>query len=200
MQQRRALYFPSPSFAILFVQNVICSEINLARLITSHLFQNLRYQHLRPLTDRLSWRKLPFNVLQRRLQLSLKKLSDLIYHLRLLNYGRDSFRTASESHRGSLNESRNVSLSSNFSDSADSGSRRETDQEDEEEFVPTEFQLKMLMKYQKFLNPIEEGGSSSDSINTERRKEDESPKSENSNSSDESKNYDNQVKDIESSE
>ncbi|KAA6370063.1 MAG: hypothetical protein EZS28_034410, partial [Streblomastix strix] len=111
-----------------------------------------------------------------------------------------SFRTASESHRGSLNESRSESLSSDFSDSADSGSRRETDQEDEEEFVPTEFQLKMHMKYQKFLNPIEEGRSRLDSINTERRKEDESPKSENSNSSDESKNYDNQIKNIKSSE
>ncbi|KAA6390546.1 MAG: hypothetical protein EZS28_013925, partial [Streblomastix strix] len=111
-----------------------------------------------------------------------------------------SFRTASESHRGSLNESRNVSLSSDFSDSADSGSRRDADQEDEEEFVPTEFQLKMYMKYQKFLNPIEEGRSSLESINTGGIKEDESPKSENSNSSDELKNKDNQIKDIKSSE
>ncbi|KAA6333489.1 MAG: hypothetical protein EZS28_053166 [Streblomastix strix] len=63
-----------------------------------------------------------------------------------------SFKTASESHRGSLNESiTSNSLSSVFSDSADSGSRRETDKEDEEEFVPTEFQLKLHMKYQKFL-------------------------------------------------
>ncbi|KAA6360839.1 MAG: hypothetical protein EZS28_043634 [Streblomastix strix] len=68
----------------------------------------------------------------------------------------------------------------------------EEKQKDQEEFIPTEFQLKMHMKYQKFLNPIEEGGSILDSINTGGRKEDESPITENSNSSDELKNYDNQ--------
>ncbi|KAA6376928.1 MAG: hypothetical protein EZS28_027546 [Streblomastix strix] len=90
-----------------------------------------------------------------------------------------SFRTASESHRGSLNESRSVSLSSDFSDSADSGSRREAGQEDEEEFVPTEFQLKMHMKYQKFLNERY-------NIDTGKGKEDEST-TQNTFSNDESK-------------
>ncbi|KAA6378694.1 MAG: hypothetical protein EZS28_025779 [Streblomastix strix] len=57
------------------------------------------------------------------------------------------FRTASESRRGSLNES----ISSDFSQSEYYEMESETGKEDEEEFIPTEFQLKMHMKYQKFL-------------------------------------------------
>ncbi|KAA6374324.1 MAG: hypothetical protein EZS28_030149 [Streblomastix strix] len=101
-----------------------------------------------------------------------------------------SFRTASESHRGSLNESRSQSLSSDFSDSADSGSRREAGQEDEVEFVPTEFQLKMHMKYQKFLPPEVDSQNVTQNDNSGERKKEEST-TKNTSSTDESKDKDN---------